>query len=63
MFSAFKFICKEEPDDDGNDFMEGFSHILKLWVLLSELHFILFYFDFANLCLEGLRVWFMYKWE
>ena len=34
-------MCKEEPDDNVNNFMKGFGHILKLWVLLSALHFIL----------------------
>ena len=29
MFSNFQFICKEEPDDYINDFMKGFSQILK----------------------------------
>ena len=29
-------FCKES-DDDVNDFMKGFGHILKLWVLLSAL--------------------------
>ena len=29
-------FCKES-DDDVNDFMKGFGHILKLWVLLPAL--------------------------
>ena len=29
IFSNFKFICKKS-DDDVNDFMKGFGHILKL---------------------------------
>ena len=27
IFSNFKFICKEEPDDDVNDIIKGFGHI------------------------------------
>ena len=40
--SVFKFLiyCKEEPDDDVNDFIKGFDRNLKIWVLLSALHFI-----------------------
>ena len=30
-----------ESDDDVNNFMKGFGHALKLWELLSALHFIL----------------------
>ena len=41
MFSNFEFICKEEPDDNVYDFIKGFVHILKLWVLFSALRFVL----------------------
>ena len=34
-------IFSKEPDDDVYNFMKGFGHIWKLWVLLSTLHFIL----------------------
>ena len=41
IFSNFQFIWKEEPDDDVNNFIKDFARILKLWILLPALHFVL----------------------